>query len=109
MVLRIDAQLNTLVAHVVALVKDTIAVQGAAPGSITLLRYRENADLWHFRPDFKPLPVTTHGALLARCRAALADLHVATRIVYMEPQAYSQWLAGRPDTESSRSEWAALQ
>lgn len=69
----------------------------------------ENADLWHFRPDFKPLPTTTHGALLAKCRAALADLHIQTRIVYMEPAAYHQCLDKRADSETTRSEWAAFQ
>lgn len=109
MVLSIDARLNALVDQIVLLVKDMISSQGSAPESITLLRYRENADLWHFRPDFRPLPTTTHGSLLARCRAALADLHVATRIVYMDSQAYGQWLNGRVDSESARSEWAAQQ
>lgn len=107
MVSNLDAHLDTLTGHVVDLVREAMAQQGGAPESITLLRYRENADLWHYRPDFKPLPTTTHGALLARCRAALADLHVKTRIVYMEPQAYAQWLAGRADSEALRSEWAA--
>lgn len=106
MVLGIDAQLDALAAQTLAFVRDVVKTQGL-PEDITLLRYRENADLWHFRPDFKPLPTTTHGALLARCRAALADLHVKTRIVYMEPQAYGQWLEGRVDSEVLRSEWAA--
>lgn len=109
LVLGIDQQLDALAAQVMTVVREQIAAHGGQPEDIVLLRYRENADLWHFRPDFKPLPTTTHGALLARCRAALADLHVKTRIVYMEPQAYGQWLDGRKDSEALRSEWAALQ
>lgn len=108
MVLAIDKQLADLTAQTLLFVRELIDKQGQ-PENITLLRYRENSDLWHFRPDFKPLPATTHGALLARCRAALADLHVATRIVYMEPQAYAAWLDGRVDSETIRSEWAVLQ
>lgn len=108
LVSRIDAMLNSLVAQTVDLVRSKIKAHGK-PIGITLLRYRENADLWRFRPDFKPLPTTTHGALLARTRAALADLHVETRIVYMESSAYSTWLDGKPDTESTRSIWAAQQ
>lgn len=109
LVLGIDQQLDYLVDQVRAVVRGQIAGHGGSPADIVLLRYRENADLWHFLPDFKPLPTTTHGALLARCRAALADLHVKTRIVYMEPQAYAQWMDGRKDSEALRSEWAALQ
>ncbi len=109
MVEGLDARLDGLTGQLVAVVRDLISRRGSAPEEITLLRYRENADLWHFRPDLKPYPATTHGALLARCRAALADLHVKTRIVYMEPQAYAQWLTGRADSETARSEWAALQ
>lgn len=109
MVLGVDRQLDALVDQVMGVVREHIAAQGGEPEDIVLLRYRENADLWHFLPDFKPLPTTTHGALLARCRAALADLHVKTRIVYMEPQAYGQWLDGRKDSEILRSEWAAVQ
>lgn len=108
MVLGVDNQLSTLAAQTLTLVREVIDQHGR-PEDITLLRYRENADLWHFRPDFKPLPTTTHGALLARCRAALDDLHVKTRIVYMEPQVYGQWLEGRKDSEMLRSEWAASQ
>lgn len=105
----LDDRLQAMACHAVEVVRSLIAQHGAAPESITLLRYRENADLWHYMPDFKPLPVTTHGALLARCRAALADLHVGTRIVYMDPQAYALWLDGRADGQALRSEWAGLQ
>jgi transcriptional regulator with XRE-family HTH domain len=109
LVLGIDTRLDAARDELMAAVRAAIAQQGAAPEDIVLLRYRENADLWHFRPDFKPLPATCHGALLARCRAALADLHVTTRLVYMDPQAYAQWLAGREDSETMRSAWACEQ
>jgi transcriptional regulator with XRE-family HTH domain len=109
-VTRLDQQLAGTTRQLVDLVREQIqAMGGQAPADIVLLRYRENADLWRFRPDMKPFPTATHGALLARCRAGLADLHVKTRIVYMEPDAYNQWLAGREDGDALRSEWAALQ
>jgi len=109
LVLRLDDLLAQQAQHAVAVVREQAQAMGSMPESITLLRYRETDDLWHYRPDFRPLPVTTHAALLARCRAALADLHVQTRIVYMEPQQYQQWLAGRADSEAMRAAWAAEQ
>ena len=109
LVTRIDAMLTSIAVEAVATAREQIAANGGRPESISLLRYRENADLWHYRPDFKPLPTTTHAALLARTRAALADLPVKTVIVYMDAQAYAQWLGGRADSEALRLEWADAQ
>lgn len=105
----IDRQLDYLAADAVRQVRETAAAQGGLPDAIVLVRYRESADLWHYHPGFRPLPVTTHAALLARTRAALADLHVRSVIQYMEPAQYALWLAGRPDSEAMRSAWAAEQ
>lgn len=105
----IDQRLTDMAAAAMRQVRETAAAQGGLPASVVLVRYRENADLWRCHPGFRPLPVTTHAALLARTRAALADLHVRSVIQYMEPAQYAQWLAGRPDSEAMRSAWAAEQ
>lgn len=76
---------------------------------IVLVRYKNDADLHRFRPDMQGLPTTCHAAIIYRTRAALQDADIPTRIVYMQPEAYTAWLGKRKDTEPTRAEWAALQ
>ena len=90
-------------------IRELIKLGGPLEGPFVLIRYRENEDLWHFEPNWKSFSTTTHGAFLTRCRVALADLGVATRIVYMDPQLYSHWLNGRQDELGTRHSWAMLQ
>lgn len=78
-------------------------------GEISLLVYRSNQDLWHYRSEFRPLPATLHAALVQRCCRALGRLAIAARPVYMEPGSYEQWRSGRGDSERTRAEWATLQ
>jgi transcriptional regulator with XRE-family HTH domain len=80
----IDVFLDKTANTVLQLVKSATA----KPTEIVLLRYREDGDLWTAMPEWKPLPVTCHAAGIARSRAALADLHIKTRIVYFEPNQY---------------------
>jgi hypothetical protein len=101
----LDARANELAADIRELIKQ----DGPLEGPFLLIRYKENADLWHFELHWKSLPTTAHGAFLTKCPVALGDLGVATRIVYMDPQAYSQWLNGRQDKEVMRISWAMLQ
>lgn len=101
----LDARANELAEGI----RELIKLGGRLEGPFVLIRYKENADLWHFEPQWKTLPTTAHGAFLTRCRVALAGMGVATRIVYMDPQAYSQWLNGRQDKEVMRISWARLQ
>lgn len=108
-VLKIDAWLTAQAREALATVRALAAEVGALPESIHLLRYRASADLWRFQPAYKPLPVTVHAAALARTRTALADLHVRSVIVYMEPAEYSRWLEGRPDSAELRAAWAGEQ
>jgi transcriptional regulator with XRE-family HTH domain len=108
-VLKIDSWLSEQAREALATVRALASDVGALPESIHLLRYRESADLWRSQPAYKPLPVTVHAAALARTRAALADLHVRSVIVYMEPGEYSRWLQGRSDSAELRAAWAGEQ
>lgn len=72
----IDRQLTSMAAAALQQVRALAAEQGALPAEVVLVRYRENADLWHYHPGFRPLPASAHAAMLARTRAALADLYV---------------------------------
>lgn len=101
----LDARANELAEAI----RELIRIDGPLEGPFVLIRYKENADLWHFEPKWRSLPTTAHGAFLTKCRVALADLGVATRIVYMDPQAYSLWLNGRQDELGMRISWAMLQ
>lgn len=109
LITQIDSDLNAAVQHALSDVQAAIASAGSLPEEIVLLRYREDADLWHYRADMKGLPVTTHAATLHRLRGRLANLHVASRIVYLNRADYEAWLGKREDGESFRAAWAALQ
>ena len=100
--LSIDAFLDQAADTVLQFVKSAPQL----PVNIVLLRYRENHDLWAAMPEWKPLPVTCHAAGIARSRAALADLHVKTRIVYFELDLYHRWLNERESSSQLRAVWA---
>lgn len=104
----LDRQMNAMVLHAVEGLKKAMAGNGK-PEDITLLRYRNDQDLAAFRVDMAGLPASAHGALIGRVRAAFADFHVPTRIVYMAPAQYRAWLGDREDTEETRAHWAQLQ
>lgn len=78
-------------------------------GEVVLLRYKTDADLWQFRHDMKPLPASSHAALLSRARRKLEAAGASVSIRYMEPTAYLSWLENKEDTELARAEWAAMQ
>lgn len=101
--LSIDRHLDASTEAVLQLVKSAPEL----PADIVLLRYREDGDLWAAMPEWRPMPATCHAAGIARARAALADLHVKTRIVYFESDQYHQWLEGRESSSSMRAAWAA--
>ncbi|MBF0140058.1 MAG: DUF1870 family protein [Magnetococcales bacterium] len=103
---RIDRMLDDAVAQAVAQITDSIAKPVAIP-EITLVRYRTDDDLWRFRPEMRPIPVTTHAAMLMRLRRALFHVGIQSVIQYMDPEDYLDWLGDRPDSETERSEWAA--
>lgn len=109
MMRRVDAHLWDIVAQAVAQVKAAADEAGSLPGQIDLVRYRTDADLWRYQPDFAPLPATCHGMMLSRVIHALEPLHVAIRIVYMQPETYESWLDDRADSAEMRAQWAAEQ
>lgn len=73
-----------------------------------LVRFRENADLWHYRPEFKPLPAASWGAVLWRSVAALQARGLACSIQYLDGAAYARWRGEKPDSEALRCEWAFM-
>ncbi|TAL87484.1 MAG: DUF1870 family protein [Candidimonas sp.] len=109
MLTALDEQLWGVVAETLKQVQTLAEQSGALPEQIALIRYRNDADLWAFRPDFKPMPVGTHAALLSRVRRKLWEIGVPSVIEYMEPEIYKKWLAERQDNESLRAQWALEQ
>ena len=51
-------------------------IAGNCQTTESLIRYREDADLWAAVPKFKGLPVTCHAALINRIRLKLNELSV---------------------------------
>lgn len=104
-------QLDTMLSHAADQALETwraaVQTHGQGPDLVYLVRYRENEDLWRYRPDMKGLPATCHAALINRARLALASVACHTKIIWMEPAEYSKWLAGRKDSEALRAAWAA--
>lgn len=102
----IDQTLESAVAQTLALVAE-LKTRTGAPSEVMLVRYRSDEDLWRFRPDMKPLPATTHAAMLSRLRRELRSLSIISVIEFMRPDEYLAWLDGRQDTEVERAAWVA--
>lgn len=102
-----EESIEHAVSHAIDQVRKAIKQHGAAPESVSLLRYRTDEELWAFRPDMRGLPATCHAALISRVRRALWAEGAHSVIQFMDPRAYHDWLAGREDTEALRSAWAA--
>lgn len=83
---------------------------GVSSGELApcLVRFRENAELWYFRPEFRPLPAAAWGAALWRCQAALHARGLACAIHYMDAGVYARWRGEMPDSEAQRCEWASM-
>jgi|GEM_PF-635328 len=75
-------------------------------GMVVMIRYQTDEDLWRFVPSLKPLPTSTHGSILSRVRQGLSIHNIRTKIAYMVPDDYTNWLGERDDVESLRLEWA---
>ena len=75
------------------------------PTAITLVRYRNDNDLWQYRDDLKGLPVEYHSYMLHRIQKALKERGVMTFFEYHENKEYEIWLRGRENSDALRSEW----
>ena len=100
----IDKNFDFVVSQAIAKI-DELINQGSVP-EIALIRYRSDDDLWRFQPDMKPLPASSHAAMLARLRRLLWIRGVPSIIEYMYPEEYFAWLSGREDSEAERCAWA---
>ena len=104
---RIERTVEAKVAEAVSMIVSERSTAESLPDKAPLVRYRNDADLWMFHPNMKPLPTTTHAAKLARLKRALEFRGIPAVIEFMEPDEYFGWLGKRKDTEVERSNWAA--
>lgn len=86
---------------------NNIAIAQGLPDEIVLLRYKTDADLHKYRPDFIGLPVTCHAALLGIISRELRLMGIKASIAYFDEAAYLAWLSGRADNEGERAAWGA--
>lgn len=107
MLTKLDFMLSAAAEQALEAWRAAVQMHQQGPDVVYLVRYRENEDLWQFRPDMKGLPATCHAALINRVRLALLGMGCATQVVWMEPAEYSRWLGKRKDTEALRAAWAA--
>lgn len=105
----IDGQIWHIVGNTVTQIKEVAENEGSLPERLDLIRYRTDESLWFYQPEFKPLPATCHGMLLARLTREVAQLDIHVRIVYMQPEKYNVWLNGRKDSPDLRAQWASEQ
>lgn len=109
-VLRLDGHLSLAAQQAVDAVADFARARPEGDlADIVFLRYRSDADLHRYRPEMVGLPATAHAAIVYRTRAVLAGSGIPCRIVYMVPDAYTDWRGARVDSETLRAEWAGLQ
>lgn len=104
---RLDISLTLAANQAVHLIAEHARKNPDAQIDVVLIRYKTDDDLHRYRPDMQDLPATAHAAIIYRTRATLANADIPSRIIYMEPDAYSAWLGKRKDNEATRSAWAA--
>ncbi|MDD3757721.1 MAG: DUF1870 family protein [Advenella sp.] len=109
MLIGIDGQLWGIVAQAVDQIRQAADEAGALPEQLDLIRYRKDEDLWHFQPEFSPLPATCHAMLLSRLIREIEPLKIPVRIIYMQSEKYILWLDGQADSADLRAEWASEQ
>ena len=63
---QIDAMIDNSVNQVVEQIVKAERLTGTLPEQLDLVRYNDDVDLWHYQPEFKPLPATCHAALINR-------------------------------------------
>ena len=104
---KIDDALSRAVSNIADCVNAATSQHGEAPRAITLIHYRNDADLWEFHPEMAPLSVSTHAVMLAKAQKHFAGSPITVRIEYMRPTEYRRWLDGKPDSQQNRFAWAA--
>lgn len=79
------------------------------PEILHALRYRTDADL-HTNdiPELQIFTASMHNARLFRVLSEMRSVGIDTIVSYFEPDTYNNWLDGRPDSLSERSEWAGI-
>lgn len=107
MLTALDDQVWSIVAQGLEQIKAAADSNEGLPEEVVLIRYRSDADLWAFHPEFEPIPASTHAMLVSRMRRKLWEIGVPSVIQYMSPKEYSAWLEGREDSDVLRAEWAA--
>ena len=75
---------------------------------LVLIRYRNAADMpIKMRKDYDGLGAWIQPAIVARMRAAALAQGVRVRVIWMAPDEYNNWRAGRVlDDDSARACWA---
>jgi len=84
---------------------DTIRQQirdKGVPEAVFIIWY-EDLDDWKSLPSREPLMWRLQQAVCA----ALAGMFSTVRLVAFDAAAYTEWLAGRDDSESMRAQWAS--
>lgn len=109
LVLDMDARLDALIHIMMEIIRRRALAGHGKPETVALIRYRDDADLWRFRPEMHGFPASYHAAMVSRLRRALWAEGIASVIEYMDPEAYAAWLDGRADSEAMRGAWAAVQ
>lgn len=106
---QIDDNINNVIAQVVEQIGEEERLTGALPEQLDLVRYNNDADLWRYQPEFKPLPATCHAALINRLMDKIKPLGVPIHLVWLRPDEYETWLNGREDSQKMRAMWASEQ
>lgn len=79
---KLDQQFSKAADYAVQIAHENVTAQDSMPDNVVLYRYRTEDELWQARPDMQGLPVTSHAALLNRCRLALEADGFIVRIEY---------------------------
>lgn len=106
---QIDDVINQSVNQAAEQIAEAERLTGALPEQLDLVRYNNDADLWRYQPEFKPLPATCHAALINRLINKIKPLGIPIHLVWLRPEEYETWLDGRPDSSEMRAMWASEQ
>lgn len=106
---QIDGMIDSSVNQATEQIAEAERLTGALPEQLDLVRYNNDADLWRYQPEFKPLPATCHAALINRLMDKIKPLGVPIHLVWLRPEEYETWLNGREDNSEMRAMWASEQ